>query len=444
MLIVLALLTSGQATTFAESAESADAAGAKDVLVYPTLEEGSIMHWLAISPLQYDIRFLGDSMSAPLFPDELALRPRSGDRVQGEAWRKMHFPASVNGPSMADLFLVANHGFDYAATCCCAYIYSPAAHPQAIFAGSADDALKVVFNHKLVWTNQIQRSPTYDSDQCAAPLAQGWNTVLATVDQVIGGHIICARFLDGGKPITDLEISLDPPASDAIRHPADVYNHEASDLLRGADQKRYDAHFAEAVKAYGEVIATYPLADVAARAAYGKATTLFDPAGAKSLGDAPAAAAALEQLLRMYPQDLLAEYALLDLGRIQEQALKDRAKAEATYRSFAERYGASSLAPRSVVSLARLLAEDGAFEDSILAYRKAISTYPQSDEVMDATVGMGDTWRLAGAADKAKAQYAAAAAMAQDWHDNRYGIDVGKQAWLSGILDYLRQHGATP
>lgn len=25
--------------------------------------------------------------------------------------------------------------------------------------------------------------------------------------------------------------------------------------------------------------------------------------------------------------------------------------------------------------------------------------------------------------------------MAKDWHDNKYGVDVGKQAWLRGIMD---------
>ena len=45
-----------------------------------------------------------------------------------------------------------------------------------------------------------------------------------------------------------------------------------------------------------------------------------------------------------------------------------------------------------------------------------------------------------GEQDKAIKQYEAARAMAQDWHDNRYGVDVGKQAWLEGILDGIRQH----
>jgi hypothetical protein len=46
---------------------------------------------------------------------------------------------------------------------------------------------------------------------------------------------------------------------------------------------------------------------------------------------------------------------------------------------------------------------------------------------------------LAGETDKARRQYEAARATAQDWHDNKYGVDVGKQAWLDGVLDYVRE-----
>ena len=46
--------------------------------------------------------------------------------------------------------------------------------------------------------------------------------------------------------------------------------------------------------------------------------------------------------------------------------------------------------------------------------------------------------RQAGEKAKAPAQYLAARTMAQDWHDNRYGVDVGKQAWLEGLLGEIR------
>ena len=121
------------------------------------------------------------------------------------------------------------------------------------------------------------------------------------------------------------------------------------------------------------------------------------------------------------------------------ERFKDAARAEASYRSFELRYPRSTLAAKSVVEVARLLAAQKRFEDAILTYRKAIGKYPKSDEVMTATVGIADAYRLAGEKAKARRQYEAARAMARDWHDNRYGVDVGKQAWLRGILEYLRQ-----
>ena len=57
---------------------------------------------------------------------------------------------------------------------------------------------------------------------------------------------------------------------------------------------------------------------------------------------------------------------------------------------------------------------------------------------MTATLGIADVYRLSGDKVKAAKQYEAARAMAADWYDNKYGVDVGKQAWLRGILDYVR------
>ena len=439
----LATLILFLAATGAFAAE-APKEGLSEVLVYPTREDGSIMHWLAVSPLAYNAAFIGDSMSYDVFKrdgqTELTIRPRAGDRSQGQSWHKMHYTGTTEGPTMCGLFAVAGRGFDYAITPSCVYVYSPQDRPNAVFAGSSDDALKVILNGKKLWSNQIQRSPIYDSDQCPAPLRKGWNTLLCVVDQVWGGHLLCARFLDGGKGITDLELSLDPPAENAVRHPAEAYNQQAAELMRSADALKGDGKLAEAIAACEQVTGKFPLADCAPRAAYARAACFYAPGGAeKSLGQPEKAAAALQDLLARYGQDLLAEYALLDLGRIQETAIKDLAKAEATYRSFEERYPQSTLAAKSVVELARLLAAQGKFEDALLAYRKAIGKYPKSDEVMTATLGIADAWRLAGDKAKARQQYEAARALAQDWHDNKYGVDVGKQAWLQGLLDQIRE-----
>ena len=445
------LLAMAGVAGLAISGLAADVPAAKDlddVLVYPTMEEGSIMHWLCISPLRYDVIFLGDSMNADGLEDngqsELTVRPRAGDQVQKQRWQKMHFSGSVVGPSMCELFNVSGGYFEYGLTYACAYVYSPVDRPNAVVSGSADDGLKVILNSKRIWANQIQRSPTYDSDQAPAPLKKGWNTVLMMVDQLVGGHLLCARFLADGKPITDLEISLDPPAVNANRHPAAAYNKDAADLMRQADGLKAEGKLSEASAACDLVLAKYPLADVAPRAAYTKAKAFYSLTGEKSLGQAGKAIEALEALLAHYPQDLLAEYALLDLGKLRETALKDPAQAEATYRSFEDRYPQSTLAARSVVELARMLAEGKNFEAALLTYRKAIKKYPTSDEVMTATVGIADAYRLAGEKDKAKQQYQAAMAMARDWHDNKYGVDVGKQAWLRGIMETIRGQGGTP
>jgi TolA-binding protein len=439
---VFAALGIALAPCVAHADKKPEAADQTDVLVYPTRDDGSIMHWLAVSPLQYNAAYIGDSLSYDVFKrdggDERTVRPRAGDLVQGRAWHPISSNGTTEGPTMVDLFQAAGGGFDYGITVCHVYLYSPVDRPKAVFSGSSDDGLKVIWNGAKVWSNQIQRSPTYDSDRAPAPIKKGWNTLLCVVDQVIGGHLLTARFLDDGKAVTDLEIALDPPRPDATRHPAEAYNRQAATLMRAADALKADGKLAEAVEAYGRALKEFPLADAAPRAAYAAAETLYSADGRKSLDQPEKAVAALETLLGRYRQDVLAEYGLLDLAKIQETALHDDDKAAATYLSFEEHYPHSPQGAKALVGLARLLARQKKYEDSILTYRKAMRKYPQSDEVMDATVGVADAYRLAGDADKARQQYEAARVMARDWHDNKYGVDVGKQAWLDGILDYLR------
>src|SRR5690606_34152015 len=130
--MVMLLTVAGSAR--AQSTPSADA---DEVLVYPLLPDGSIMHWLAISPLPYNVAYIADSMSYDPFlregQSELTIRPRVGDRVRGRTWRKMHYSGSVVGPTMCELFAVSGRGFNFALTVSVVYIYSPQDRPNAIF-----------------------------------------------------------------------------------------------------------------------------------------------------------------------------------------------------------------------------------------------------------------------------------------------------------------------
>lgn len=426
--LILALSIAG----FAAAAD-----GLPAVLTHPVRDDGSIMHWLQVAPLPWNAAYIGDSQSydpfKPAGQSELTIRPRAGDPVLGRTWRKMHYNGSTEGPTMCNLFQYGG-GFDYAYTVAVAYLYSPAARPNAWFSGSADDGLKVVLNGVKRWSNQIQRSPTYDSDRFAAPLQQGWNTLVLLVDQIGGGHLLCARFVDGANAITDLEISLDPPAAGAMRHPAARYNSEATTALEPADKLRADGKPAEAADAYLKALAQYPLADAAPRALHAAALTLADLPGR-----APEAVRLLEQLVREHAHEVLAEYAQLDLGRVQRDKLNDATAAGATYARFEAVFPESPRGAAALVELARLQAAAKRYDEAVLTCRKVLSKYPATDEVMTATLAIADFHRAAGDAAKAAAQYAAARDLAQDWHDNKYGVDVGKQAWLRELLETIRQ-----
>lgn len=421
---------------FLATQSAALAADLDEVLVYPVRDEGSIMHWLIVAPLPWNAAYIGDSQSydpfKPFGMNELELGPKTGDKVGKNTWRKMHFGGSTEGQTMCNLFAYGG-GFSYAYTVAVAYIYSPEDRPNAWFSGSADDGLKVVLNGKKLWSNQIQRSPTYDSDRFAAPLNKGWNTLVLLVDQITGGHLLCARFVEGDKPLTNLQISLDPPAVEARRHAADKYNSEATAALMPADKLRAEGKLEEAASAYIAALAKYPLADEAPRAAYAAAQTVSELPG-----QAEKAVELLRNLVETQTHDVLAEYALLDIAGIQREKIGDTKAAAEAYASFETIFPESTRGAAALVALARIHAGEKRFEDAILTCRLAISKYPASDEVMDATLAIADFQAAAGEAEKAKAQYEAAREMAQDWHDNKYGIDVGKQAWLRGILDDIR------
>ena len=415
----------------------------REVLTYAPLEDGSIMNWLAVSPLPYNAAYIGDSLGYDPFArdgqSESAIRPRAGDISRRRVWRRMQWSGAKEGPSHMDLFAVAARGmWRYGLTACFIYIYSPQARPNARWATSSDDGLKVILNGKKIWSNQIQRAALYDSDQMAAPLNKGWNTLMCVIDQSAGGHYLLGRFKDGETGINDLEISLDPPAPDARRFSAQKYNADAAAALREADAARASEKFAEAIAGYEKVAAQFALSDVAPRALQSRADSFYDAGGAASLNQPKEAVRALQDLLARYGNDLLAEYALLELGEIQAKGLNDAAAAEVTFRAFETRFPLSSLGAKSQLQLAQLLMQQKKFADAILVARRLQIKSPDADETLAATVLIGDAFRLSGEKEKAREQYLAARATANDWYQNKYGIDVGKQAWLRTILESVR------
>lgn len=416
--------------------------GNKEVLTYPTEEDGSIMNWLAVSPLPYNAAYIGDSLGYDPFArdgkSELTIMPRAGETARGKVWRRMQWSGDKNGPSHMDLFAVAGRGmWRYGLTACLVYVYSPQAHPNARFACSSDDGLKVILNGQKIWSNQIQRAAMYDSDQFAAPLKQGWNTLLCIVDQTAGGHFLLGRFKEGETGISDLEISLDPPAPDARRFPAERYNADAAVSLRSADALRATGKLAEAATAYQETAAKFPLSDIAPRALQSRAAAFYAVDGSASLKQAPQAIETFNDLLARYPTDLLAEYAMLDLGRVQS-ASGDLTAAEKTYRSFRDTFPSSTLSAKSQLELGKLLVSQKKYEDAVLTLRGLQKQFPESDEFLLAAITIGDAYRDQNQKEKAREEYTLARNLTEDWYQNRYGVDVGKQAWLRGLQDYLR------
>jgi hypothetical protein len=76
-----------------------------------------------------------------------------------------------------------------------AYVFSPNARKSEILVGS-DDGVKVWINGKLVHDSPEQRGMRIDQDRAAIQLNQGWNTILAKVDQGPGDWMLSVRVRD--------------------------------------------------------------------------------------------------------------------------------------------------------------------------------------------------------------------------------------------------------
>ena len=77
----------------------------------------------------------------------------------------------------------------------------------------ADDGVFAWWNDVRVLDVASCQGVNTDQFQASVDVVAGWNTLLLKVRDWGGGWGVQARLLDGGVPVTDLELSLSPDGS---------------------------------------------------------------------------------------------------------------------------------------------------------------------------------------------------------------------------------------
>jgi len=405
-------------------------------IYYAPNADGFLIDFLAITGLKYGFAYIGDSMNTDVFANlggETSLRPAEGDTVQDRRWRRFNAELWANNSNVKNLRALRSP--EYRITALFAYVWSDRDHPDARFLASSDDGLKVVLNGEVLWRNQIQRSPTIDSDRMDAPLRQGWNDLLCVIDRVRGGHLFVGRFVDGeGTPITDLKIVLAPP-DDREAIPtfmlAETYNSAAAALLREAHTLRAAGEFEQAIVKFGRMLDEFPYAEASPRALAAKAEAQYDEV-APSLNVPAAAADTLRLLWQHYPAHPVTEYAVIRLAAIEAGPLSQPDQAMDTYGRFVDAYPQSALVPTALLEWGKLQLE-AAPAAAIATLRRIVTEHPGAEELVEAFVAIGDARRAEGDSAAAERQYRSALDIIEDWIGDRFATDVGKQAWLRDL-----------
>jgi hypothetical protein len=145
-------------------------------------------------------------LSKSYLSSETSIYPYTGYTSNSKSWvkatagstGKVDFAAGFNNPTNCA-------GYAHV------YFYSAVNQNLYLLMGS-DDGIKVWLNGKNIYTNDVYRGFTVDSDRVAVTLGAGWHRMLVKVSQGSGGWGFGARFVDAnGNPAQGLTFQVDKP-----------------------------------------------------------------------------------------------------------------------------------------------------------------------------------------------------------------------------------------
>jgi hypothetical protein len=195
---------------------------APDPRTFRTDAEGFILNWLVLEPIRLNsLQHTEAAIRAIVTRDELKeplmALPRGGDKATAEGtnflWHSLdakNYLVSLTGfaseqgkPTVSVIF----YGV--------AYVIAPDDMKDVRLAiGSDDDSIWWVNGKEAISAFGVRQTSTDDNVSKRLTLNKGVNVVRFAVIQGDGPSDCCARFFDARqKPITNISVSLDPPAA---------------------------------------------------------------------------------------------------------------------------------------------------------------------------------------------------------------------------------------
>ena len=172
-------------------------------------KDGFIRQWLAAAPFtgkksMKDCRPTDANLVAA---DDAMVRPALGDAAGMNRWVVLwSFRDRIE--YLTDYGSAAAPREIYTAV----YVRSETARDLTLGVGP-DDGARVWWNGAMVLDITACQGTNVDSSTVKVPVRGGWNTLVIKVYDQGGGWGNYVRFLDGGMPVTDLELSLSPSGS---------------------------------------------------------------------------------------------------------------------------------------------------------------------------------------------------------------------------------------
>lgn len=176
---------------------------------YQSNSAGYVTSWLVNGPYYEDNI---DNRFNTSYLSEANIKPSKGLVSNNRVWSET---SSQDNQPIIDLIKSYNGlGFqntDNMSTYASTYVFSPTDRATQLKMGS-DDGIKVWLNGAMVYSNNITRGVTLDSDTASINLKKGWNRLLVKITQGTGGVGFAIRFCDSqGNPFSDLSYTLNNP-----------------------------------------------------------------------------------------------------------------------------------------------------------------------------------------------------------------------------------------
>ncbi|MFH1465703.1 MAG: hypothetical protein ABIO70_15055 [Pseudomonadota bacterium] len=172
-------------------------------------EDGWLRQWLTIGP------FTGTASPSTCLPtaeqlvgeDDAAVWPALGDVAGGFPWIVL-WGTEDRVAFEPDYATVSAPREVYQAL----YVYASAERALTLSLGP-DDGARAWLDEEMIWENAVCQGTVMDHYTVDVSLPAGWSRLMIKVYDQGGGWGNYVRFLQGGEPVTDLELSLSPEGS---------------------------------------------------------------------------------------------------------------------------------------------------------------------------------------------------------------------------------------